>query len=243
MCHDRPCCRLAVTDMLRCRFLKASTWRRKKNVSSSLEHSLQMSRQGLPLHRVQDSEAGQEEEDQARNKVVRCSCESCSVVFFVDAFRCRILQNLYGGPNIVRLLDVVRDPQSKTPSLAPYSAKMHAGVLPSCGHDVVPRLCLCVCVCVRVCVCVCARGCLCRASTLRCRDIRVHQQYRFQATLPHPHRPRHSILHLRDSSGAAAVTTLQLPIVMLKGSRLLPFPGNHAQGRQTPQCRQTRFVA
>jgi casein kinase II subunit alpha len=28
-----------------------------------------------------------------------------------------ILQNLCGGPNIVRLLDVVRDPQSKTPSL------------------------------------------------------------------------------------------------------------------------------
>lgn len=29
----------------------------------------------------------------------------------------RILQNLCGGPNIVQLLDVVRDPQSKTPSL------------------------------------------------------------------------------------------------------------------------------
>merc|ERR1712157_571049 len=29
----------------------------------------------------------------------------------------RVLQNLCGGPNIVRLLDVVRDPQSKTPSL------------------------------------------------------------------------------------------------------------------------------
>mmetsp|Transcript_36819 Transcript_36819/g.66747 ORF Transcript_36819/g.66747 Transcript_36819/m.66747 type:complete len:360 (-) Transcript_36819:195-1274(-) len=29
----------------------------------------------------------------------------------------RILQNLYGGPNIVRLLDVVRDSNSKTPSL------------------------------------------------------------------------------------------------------------------------------
>merc|ERR1719487_695593 len=29
----------------------------------------------------------------------------------------RILQNLVGGPNIVKLLDVVRDPQSKTPSL------------------------------------------------------------------------------------------------------------------------------
>merc|ERR1712136_568856 len=29
----------------------------------------------------------------------------------------RILQNLCGGPNIVKLLDVVRDPQSKTPSL------------------------------------------------------------------------------------------------------------------------------
>ncbi|EQC29921.1 CMGC/CK2 protein kinase [Saprolegnia diclina VS20] len=29
----------------------------------------------------------------------------------------KILQNLRGGPNIVQLLDVVRDPQSKTPSL------------------------------------------------------------------------------------------------------------------------------
>jgi casein kinase II subunit alpha len=29
----------------------------------------------------------------------------------------RILQNLCGGPNVVQLLDVVRDPQSKTPSL------------------------------------------------------------------------------------------------------------------------------
>ncbi|CAI5938780.1 unnamed protein product [Closterium sp. NIES-64] len=29
----------------------------------------------------------------------------------------KILQNLCGGPNIIRLLDIVRDPQSKTPSL------------------------------------------------------------------------------------------------------------------------------
>jgi len=29
----------------------------------------------------------------------------------------KILQNLCGGPNIVKLLDVVRDPTSKTPSL------------------------------------------------------------------------------------------------------------------------------
>lgn len=29
----------------------------------------------------------------------------------------KILQNLYGGPNVIKLLDVVRDPQSKTPSL------------------------------------------------------------------------------------------------------------------------------
>jgi serine/threonine protein kinase len=27
------------------------------------------------------------------------------------------LQNLSGGPNIIQLLDIVRDPQSKTPSL------------------------------------------------------------------------------------------------------------------------------
>ena len=29
----------------------------------------------------------------------------------------KILQNLCGGPNIIKLLDVVRDPHSKTPSL------------------------------------------------------------------------------------------------------------------------------
>ena len=29
----------------------------------------------------------------------------------------KILQNLAGGPNIVKLLDVVRDEQSRTPSL------------------------------------------------------------------------------------------------------------------------------
>lgn len=29
----------------------------------------------------------------------------------------KILQNLCGGTNIIQLLDVVRDPQSKTPSL------------------------------------------------------------------------------------------------------------------------------
>eukprot|EP00884_Botryococcus_braunii_P011085 jgi/Botrbrau1/19979/Bobra.0059s0093.2 len=29
----------------------------------------------------------------------------------------KILQNLCGGPNVIRLLDIVRDPQSKTPSL------------------------------------------------------------------------------------------------------------------------------
>lgn len=29
----------------------------------------------------------------------------------------KILQNLCGGPNIVKLLDIVRDQQSKTPSL------------------------------------------------------------------------------------------------------------------------------
>ena len=29
----------------------------------------------------------------------------------------KILQNLCGGPNVIKLLDVVRDPQSKTPSL------------------------------------------------------------------------------------------------------------------------------
>ena len=29
----------------------------------------------------------------------------------------KILQNLCGGPNVIKLLDIVRDPLSKTPSL------------------------------------------------------------------------------------------------------------------------------
>ena len=40
-------------------------------------------------------------------------------------FRARILQNLYGGPNVVKLLDVVRDPQSKTPSLVGALSLQH----------------------------------------------------------------------------------------------------------------------
>jgi casein kinase II subunit alpha len=36
---------------------------------------------------------------------------------FAEKREIKILQNLYGGPNIVKLLDVVRDDESKTPSL------------------------------------------------------------------------------------------------------------------------------
>jgi len=32
----------------------------------------------------------------------------------------KILQNLRGGPNVIQLLDTVRDPGSKTPSLVQY---------------------------------------------------------------------------------------------------------------------------
>jgi len=44
----------------------------------------------------------------------------CACVSRVCVSGCReikILQNLCGGPNIIRLLDVVRDPFSKTPCL------------------------------------------------------------------------------------------------------------------------------
>lgn len=41
-----------------------------------------------------------------------------SIDFFLQIKReIKILQNLCGGPNIVKLLDIVRDQQSKTPSL------------------------------------------------------------------------------------------------------------------------------
>ena len=37
----------------------------------------------------------------------------------------KILQNLFGGPNVIQLLDVVRDPQSKTPSLVFEYVQQH----------------------------------------------------------------------------------------------------------------------
>lgn len=41
-----------------------------------------------------------------------------SILYFLQIKReIKILQNLCGGPNIVKLLDIVRDQQSKTPSL------------------------------------------------------------------------------------------------------------------------------
>lgn len=39
------------------------------------------------------------------------------MIFFQIRREIKILQNLCGGPNIVKLLDVVRDQHSKTPSL------------------------------------------------------------------------------------------------------------------------------
>ena len=42
----------------------------------------------------------------------------CSLAMYMQIKReIKILQNLCGGPNVIKLLDVVRDPQSKTPSL------------------------------------------------------------------------------------------------------------------------------
>lgn len=42
------------------------------------------------------------------------------ILFFINLQikrEIKILQNLCGGPNIIKLLDIVRDQQSKTPSL------------------------------------------------------------------------------------------------------------------------------
>ncbi len=49
-------------------------------------------------------------------------CRQCKVCFYVcvlvgPSSEIKILQNLCGGPNIIELLDVVRDPYSKTPCL------------------------------------------------------------------------------------------------------------------------------
>lgn len=51
--------------------------------------------------------------------ILGMQCRSCgwySVVLQIKR-EIKILQNLCGGPNIVKLLDIVRDQQSKTPSL------------------------------------------------------------------------------------------------------------------------------
>lgn len=42
--------------------------------------------------------------------------ESFNIIFQIKR-EIKILQNLCGGPNIVKLLDIVRDQHSKTPSL------------------------------------------------------------------------------------------------------------------------------
>ena len=88
--------------------------------------------------RCQDPEASEEEEDQAvRAPHSRCGFTLAMPVAVAVAVHrtvaviCRarpgwrarlyreikILQNLCGGPNIIKLLDVVRDPHSKTPCL------------------------------------------------------------------------------------------------------------------------------
>lgn len=41
----------------------------------------------------------------------------CFIIIMQIKREIKILQNLCGGPNIVKLLDIVRDQQSKTPSL------------------------------------------------------------------------------------------------------------------------------
>lgn len=46
---------------------------------------------------------------------VRVLLPACSVC--VDCREIKILQNLSGGPNVIQLLDIVRDPYSKTPCL------------------------------------------------------------------------------------------------------------------------------
>jgi casein kinase II subunit alpha len=48
-----------------------------------------------------------------------CTSGYCGFSFVILQIKreIKILQNLYGGPNIVKLLDVVRDDESKTPSL------------------------------------------------------------------------------------------------------------------------------
>jgi casein kinase II subunit alpha len=46
---------------------------------------------------------------------LRCFIVGCFVLQIRREIK--ILQNLCGGPNVIQLLDVVRDPQSKTPSL------------------------------------------------------------------------------------------------------------------------------
>ena len=45
-------------------------------------------------------------------------CSTCVHLLLLQIKReIKILQNICGGTNIIKLLDVVRDPQSKTPSL------------------------------------------------------------------------------------------------------------------------------
>lgn len=69
-----------------------------------------------------DAEAGEREYSEVFQGFRSGSVEKCVIKILRPVNKkikreIKILQNLYGGPNIVKLLDVVRDDESKTPSL------------------------------------------------------------------------------------------------------------------------------
>lgn len=115
----------------------------------------------------------------------------------------KILQNLFGGPNVIRLLDVVRDPQSKTPSLifeyvnnTDFKVGERQAAIEGCIRDLdVQSLCK-----------VCAKSFLCMPRQSCCRCGCAASCYRLcmlgAGAVPHALRLRHPVLRERDPEGA-----------------------------------------
>lgn len=122
-------------------------------------------------------------------------------------FSARILQNLYGGPNVVKLLDVVRDPQSKTPSLVGHLVCKCTNVVCSTNaYSIFLYLSYMMTAYLRASddeVCEERDGIDLKLQNPTCvfcwslkvasvhQDIRVHQQHGLQAAVSNAHRPRH----------------------------------------------------
>ena len=192
----------------------------------------------------------------------------------------KILQNLCGGPNVIKLLDVVRDPQSKTPSLVfEYVNNTDFKVLYPTLVDYDIRYYMYELLKVRACRMLPAKSLLQIAEMYKLPRVRGSLLYFNVAISATPHwrccrlvtalsrglsarwlrdlpqmwlagyscaassAPQKRCACCLSTAAMMAAFSAQTgsrpwltPGLWLAGAGFLPLPGDHASGRQAPQC-------